>query len=123
MNKTTAMTLGIVLAALLMPGHVRAQRLIAVGGIIESADCQANTLTVKATDGSARALATTPTTVVFVDSKAADLCELPFLVGSDATVWLTPPGDHLVAGRMYVTTTAAPLVAQPAPGYGYAPPG
>ena len=124
MNKITAMTLGMVLAALLMPPRpAHAETLIAVGGIIESADCQANTLTVKAADGSLRALATTPTTAVFVDSRAADVCVLPLLLGNDATVWLSPTGDHHVAGRVYVSTTGAPLVAQPAPGYGYAAPG
>ena len=124
MNKITAMTLGMVLAAaLLMPRQAHADTLLAVGGIIESADCEANTLTVKAADGSLHALTTTATTAVFVDSRAADLCVLQLLVGNDATVWLTPARDHRVAGRVLVSTTAAPLVAQPVPGYGYTAPG
>jgi hypothetical protein len=72
----------------------------------------------KAIDGSARVLTTSSSTAVFVNSAAASLCMLPQYVGSGARVWVTANGDQLLAGRVDVSVTAAPVVPEATPDYG-----
>jgi hypothetical protein len=116
MKKLTAMSLAVVLVTLIVPGLVHAQDLITVGGVLQTADCQANTLTLKTGDGSPRVFGTASTTAVYINSVAADLCTLPQYAGHDATVWLAAAGDHLVAGRVDISVLPAPVAAQ---GYSY----
>lgn len=124
MTKLIATMVGIVVAGLMIPSIVHAQNVIAIHaiqGTIQAADCQANTLTLKATDGSARVVSTVANTAVFVDSAAASLCTLPQYVGSDATVWVKANGDQLLAGRVDVSVAAAPVIPESVPGYGDGP--
>jgi hypothetical protein len=121
MTKHVVMVVGMIVASLMVPGITQAQNVIAIQGIIQAADCQANTLTLKTADGSARVLSTASSTAVFVNSAAAGLCMLPQYVGSDATVWITASGNQLLAGRVDVSVAAAPLVPESVPSYGVGP--
>jgi uncharacterized membrane protein YgcG len=117
MTKLGAMTVGMIVAGLMVPGIVHAQNVIVIQGTIQAADCQANTLALKAADGSTRVFSAASSTAVFVDSAAASLCTLPRYVGSSATVWITASGDQLLAGRVDVSV-AAPVIPESVPGYG-----
>ena len=119
MTKLIAMTVGMVVATLMVPGIVHAQSAIAVQGTIQAADCQANTITLNAADGS-HVFSTSSSTAVFVNSAVASFCALPQYVGSGATVWVTASGDQLLVGRVDVSIAAAPFVGS-APNYGYGP--
>jgi len=124
MTKLTVTMVGIVIAGLMVPGFVHAQGVIAVHaiqGTIQAADCQANTLTLKAIDGSARAVSTVSSTAVFVNSAGASLCMLPQYVGSGARVWVTTNGDQLLAGRVDVFVAAAPVIPESVLIYGDGP--
>ncbi len=117
MMKLGAMTVGMIVAGLMVPGIVHAQNVIAIQGTIQAADCQANTLAVKAADGSTRVFSAASSTAVFVNSAAASFCTLPQYVGRGATVWITASGDQLLAGRVDVSV-AAPVIPDSVPGYG-----
>lgn len=120
MTKLGAMTVGMIVAGLMGPGIVHAQNVIGIQGTIQAADCQANTLALKATDGSSRVFSAASSTAVFVNSAAASFCTLPQYVGSGATVWITASGDQLLAGRVDVSV-AAPVLPESVPSYGYGP--
>jgi hypothetical protein len=117
MTKLGTMTVGMIVAGLVVPGIVHAQNVIAIQGTIQAADCQANTLALKAADGSTRVFSAASSTAVFVDSAAASFCTLPQYVGRGATVWITASGDQLLAGRVDVPV-AAPVILDSVPGYG-----
>jgi hypothetical protein len=121
MTKVIAMMLGTIVAGLIAPSVVHAQNVIAIQGTIQAADCQANTLTLKAADGSARVLSTASSTAVFVNSAATSLCTLPQYVGNGAKVWITASGDKLLAGRVDVSVVAAPVIPESVPSYGDGP--
>jgi hypothetical protein len=121
MTKLRAMTVGMIVAGLMVPGIVHAQNVIAIQGTIQAADCQANTLALKAADGSSRVFSAASSTAVFVNSAAASFCTLPQYVGSGATVWITASGDQLLAGRVDVSVAAAPVIPESVPSYGYGP--
>jgi hypothetical protein len=117
MTKLGAMTIGMIVAGLMVPGIVHAQNVIAIQGTIQGADCQAMTLALKAADGSTRVFSAASSTAVFVDSAAASFCTLPQYLGRGATVWITASGDQLLAGRVDVSV-AAPVIPDAVPGYG-----
>ena len=124
MKKLIATMVGIVIAGLMVPSIVHAQSVItvhAIQGTIQAADCEANTLTLKAIDGSARIVSTVSSTKVFVNSATASLCTLPQYAGSGATVWVTANGDQLLAGRVDVSVEAAPVIPESVPSYGDRP--
>jgi len=75
MMKLVAITLGMVVAILVVPGIVQAQNVIAVQGTIQAVDCQANTLTLNAADGS-HAFPIVSSTAVFVNSATSNFCTL-----------------------------------------------
>jgi hypothetical protein len=78
MKNVTALTLGMVIAFLFMPDVVHAQEdIIAVRGTIQTADWQANTLTLKTADGAAHVIATALSMAVFVNAAAAGPRSLP----------------------------------------------
>jgi hypothetical protein len=117
MTHLGAMTVGMIVAGLMVPGIVHAQNVIAIQGTIQAADCQANTLALKAADGSIRVFSAASSTAVFVNSAAAGFCMLPQYVGRGATVWITASGDQFLAGRVDVSV-AAPVIPDSVPGYG-----
>jgi len=118
MTKLVVMMVGMAVAGLMVPGIVHAQDVIQVQGAIQAADCQANTLTLNASDGS-HVFQVTPSTAVFVNSARTEgVCTLQQYVGSNATVWVTANGDQLLAGRVDVSAAPAPVVPEGTPGYG-----
>jgi hypothetical protein len=118
MKSTTAVLFAAMLVTLLAPGFVRAQDLVVVGGILQSADCQANVLALKTADGSPRVFVTAPATGIYVNSAPAALCALGQYAGRDATVWSTTAGDRSLATRVDVSFPIASPGPQ-GPGYGY----
>lgn len=118
MKKLRAISVAIVAVTLLLPGLVHAQDLIAISGVLQAADCQTWTLTLKTADGAQRLFTTTSVTGVYVNTVPVDRCTLPQYAGRDATVWVTPAGDLLVAGRVDISVRKADA-AQAAPGYLY----
>jgi hypothetical protein len=117
MTKLVAMALGMFLAILIMPGIGWAQgTTFVVQGTIQAVDCQTNTLTLNAADGS-HVFPAAPNTAVFVDSASASFCTLQQYVGSKATVWVTANGNQLIAGRVDVTIAIVPGVPEPFPSY------
>jgi hypothetical protein len=129
MKKLTAISLAVVLVTLIVPGLVHAQDTITIGGVLQAADCRANTLTLKTGAGSPRVFATASTTGVYVNSAPAALCTLAQYTGRDAVVWLTASGDHLLAGRVDISVAVAAVPAQsadygsPYGSYNYGPSG
>jgi uncharacterized membrane protein YgcG len=121
MKTVTALTFGMVIAILMMPGIVHAQDIITIRGTIQTADCQANTLTLKTADGASHVIATASSTAVFVNAAVTGPCSLPQYGASDATVWITAAGDQLVAGRVDIFVAPTPHVPEPAPGFGSGP--
>jgi hypothetical protein len=118
MTKFVAMMVGMVVAGLMVPNIVHAQNVIPIQGTIQAADCQVNTLTLNASDGS-HVFQVAPSTAVFVNSARTEgVCTLQQYIGSNATVWVTANGDQLLAGRVDVSAAPAPVVPEATPGYG-----
>ena len=65
-----------IVVGLMVPGIDHAQNVIAIQGMIQAADCQANTLTSKAADGSSRVFCAASSTAVFVNSAKASFSML-----------------------------------------------
>ena len=111
MRKLLSVTLGILVAALTMPGIGQAQG-VAIQGTIQAVDCQTYALVVKGQDGT-HVLPADPATAVFVDSAPASFCTLRQYIGRSAAVSLVPRGNQSVAERVDVTVAATSGQAQP----------
>jgi hypothetical protein len=118
MRKSAATGLGILLVILGVAGIAQAQNWIQVQGRLQAVDCQTTALVLNAPDGT-HVFPMVPNAPVFINSAPASFCTLRQYVGGNATVSVTATGNQLVAGRVDVFTTAAPVPSAPAPGYGY----
>jgi hypothetical protein len=118
MRKSAATGLGILLVILGVAGIAEAQNWIQVQGRLQAIDCQTNAVVLNAPDGT-HVFPMVANAPVFINSAPASFCTLRQYVGGSATVSVTATGNQMVAGRVDVSTTAAPVPPAPAPGYGY----
>jgi hypothetical protein len=118
MRKSAATGLAILLVILGVANVAQAQNWIQVQGRIQAVDCQANAVVLNAPDGT-HVFPMAPNASVFINSAPTSFCTLRQYIGGSATVSVTAAGNQMVAGRVDVYTTAAPVQPAPAPSYGY----
>jgi hypothetical protein len=103
MKRIAAMSLGVFVVAFGVSGVAWAQNRIRVQGTIQSVDCQANTLVLRAPDGTTNVVPVTAYTAIFVDGAPINFCGLQKYIGRYATALVTAAGNQLVAGRVDVS--------------------
>jgi hypothetical protein len=112
MQKAIALALGVLLPLLGVAGVGQAQpAALQVEGIVQSVDCQAQTLLLSASGGS-NTIAAAPYTAVLVNSTSVPFCSLEGYIGAPATAWLVADGDQFSATQIDITGPVA--VAPPA---------
>jgi hypothetical protein len=122
MKRIVGLLLGVLVAALLVPGVSQAQGVV-LQGTIQEVDCQSNAIFITAADGSH--IFPAPSTV-FVNSTPVPFCTLQQYIGSDVRVTVEASGSRLVATRVEaygegVVPSTPVNVAQAAPIYAPAP--
>jgi hypothetical protein len=113
MRKAIALVLGMLLPVLGVADGGLAQSAVSVQGVIQSVDCQGQTVVLGGAGGS-NTLATTGATAVFVNSASVPFCTLGQYVGASATAWLLPGGNEFQVTRIDVVGPAA-SATPPAP--------
>jgi len=109
MRKAIALALGMVLPVLGLADAGLAQPAVSVQGVIQSVDCQSQTVVLSGGGGS-NALGASEATAVLVNSTSVPFCALGQYVGDPATAWLLPSGSEFQVTRIDV---AAPVAAPP----------
>jgi hypothetical protein len=117
MRTNVATGLGILLVILGVAGVAQAQNWIQVQGRLQAVDCQTNAVVLNAPDGT-HVFPIASNAPVFINSAPASFCTLRQYVGGSATVSVAATGNQLVAGRVDVFTTAAPVPPAPTPANG-----
>ena len=110
MRKAIALALGMLLPVLGWADVGLAQSAVNVQGVIQSVDCQRQTVVLSG-GGAANTLAASEATVVLVNSTSVPFCALGQYVGDPATAWLLPGGSEFQVTRIDV---AGPAAAPPA---------
>lgn len=115
MRKAIALALGMLLPVLGLADVGLAQPAVNVQGVIQSVDCQSQTVVLSGGSGS-NTLAASEATAVLVNSASVPFCALGQYVGDPATAWLLPSGTEFQVTRIDVATpaAAAPPVLAPA---------
>ena len=112
MKIVTALALSVLVPLLGFAGAGQAQpSAIQVQGIVQAVDCQAQTVTLSAPDGT-NTINAADYTAVLVNSTSVPFCGLQGYVGTPATAWLIANGDQFLATQIDVT---APVAEVPAP--------
>ena len=109
MRKAIALALGMLLPILGLAEVGLAQSAVNVQGVIQSVDCQSQTVVLSGGSGS-NTLAASEATAVLVNSTSVPFCTLGQYVGDPATAWLLPSGTEFQVTRIDV---AAPAAAAP----------
>jgi hypothetical protein len=91
-----------------------AQSAISVRGVIQSVDCQSQTVVLSGAGGS-NTLAAAGATAVLVNSTSVPFGTLGQYVGASATAWLLPSGNEFQMTRIEVAGPAAQVPPAPAP--------
>ena len=106
MRKAIALALGMLLPILGLADVGLAQSAVNVQGVIQSVDCQSQTVVLSGGSGS-NTLAASEVTAVLVNSTGVPFCALGQYVGDPATAWLLPSGTEFQVTRIDVAGPAA----------------
>ncbi|HEX9245502.1 MAG TPA: hypothetical protein VGA35_05015 [bacterium] len=120
MRKAIALALGMLLPILGLAEVGLAQSAVNVQGVIQSVDCQSQTVVLSGGSGS-NTLAASEATAVLVNSTSVPFCALGQYVGDPATAWLLPSGTEFQVTRIDVAGPAAaapPALAASTPSTG-----
>ncbi len=113
MRNVIALGLSVLLPLLGFAGAGQAQSAaVQIQGIVQTVDCQAQTVTLSAPSGS-NTINAADYTAVLVNSTSVPFCSLEGYIGASATAWLVANGDQFLATQIDVT---APVAVAPAAG-------
>jgi len=113
MRKAIALLLGMMVPVLGLADIGLAQSTMSVQGVIQSVDCQNQTLVLNGGGGS-NTLAASEATAVLLNSTSVPFCTLGQYVGAPATAWLLPSGSEFLVTQIDVAGAAAPPALAPA---------